>query len=66
MLQKQKLQEILAKLKSWSESGGDKTLDEHINELETEINATFTPQSDEEEGEGGGGGNHPPYKPPVP
>ena len=55
MSQKQKLQEILAKLKSWSESNGDVTLDEHIKELETEINASFAPQEDEE----GGGGNNP-------
>lgn len=63
MSNKQKLQEILAKLKSWSESSGDETLDEHIKELETEINASFDPQGDSEEG---GGGNHPTNKPPVP
>lgn len=63
MSQKQKLQEILAKLKSWSQSSGDETLDEHINELENQINASFDPADDEEEG---GGGNHPTNKPPVP
>ena len=62
MSQKQKLQEILAKLKSWSESSGDETLDEHIKELETEINASFEPQDDEEDT----GGNNPSHKPGTP
>jgi hypothetical protein len=63
MSQKQKLQEILAKLKSWSESNGDVTLDEHIKELETEINASIEPQSDSE---GDTGGNNPSHKPGTP
>jgi hypothetical protein len=65
MSQKQKLQEILNKLKSWSASSGDEELDQHLTDLENEINASFTPQTDEEEGEGGGG-NHPPYQPGKP
>jgi hypothetical protein len=60
MSQKQKLQDILAKIKSWSESSGDETLDEHIKELETEINASFEAQGDSEEGEGGGNNPEPP------
>lgn len=63
MSNKQKIHEILAKLKSWSESSGDETLDEHIKELETEINASFEPTTDEEEG---GGGNNPGHKPGTP
>jgi flagellar motility protein MotE (MotC chaperone) len=47
MSQKQKLQDILA-------------LDEHIKELETEINASFEAQGDSEEGEGGGNNPEPP------
>jgi hypothetical protein len=62
MSQKQRLQEILAKLKSWSESSGDETLDEHIKELETEINASFAPQEDE----GDEGGNSPDTPPDLP
>lgn len=57
MSQKQKLQEILAKLKSWAESNGDETLDGHLNELENEINASFTAQAD---ADGDGGGDTPP------
>lgn len=53
MSKKQKLQEILAKLKSWSESSGDETLDNHIKELEDEINSTS--ETDEEDD----GGNNP-------
>jgi hypothetical protein len=64
MSNKQKLQEILAKLKSWSESSGDETLDEHIKELETEINASYDPQGDSEEGDTGG--NSPSHKPGTP
>ncbi len=63
MSNKQKLQEILAKLKSWSESSGDETLDAHIKELETEINASFEPQGDSEEGEGGNSPSDPPGLP---
>lgn len=62
MPHKQNLKDILAKLKSWSESSGDEVLDQHLNELENEINASFAPQSDEE----GGGGNHPTDPPAVP
>jgi len=65
MSKKQKLQEILIKLKSWSESSGDEVLDQHINDLENEINASFIPKTDEEEGDGDGG-NHPPYQPGKP
>jgi hypothetical protein len=65
MSPKQRLTGILAKLKSWAEFGGDETLDSYIQELETEINASFTQQNDEEEGDGGGG-NHPPYQPGKP
>lgn len=64
MSQKQKLKEILAKLKSWSESSGDETLDAHIGELENQINASFEPQDDSEEGDPGG--NNPGQKPRVP
>lgn len=63
MSQKQKLIDIIAKLKSWSQSNGDETLDEHIKELESEINASFATQDDEE---GGGGGNNPGHKPSTP
>lgn len=63
MSKKQELQELLAKLKSWSESSGDEVLDTHINELETKINALFEPKADDAED---GGGNHPPYQPGKP
>jgi hypothetical protein len=63
MSQKQKLQDILAKLKSWSESSGDETLEEHIKELETQINASFAAQGDSEEGEGGNSPSDPPGLP---
>lgn len=62
MLQKKKLQEILAKLKSWSESSGDEILHEHIKELETVINASFDAADDE----GDTGGNNPGHKPGTP
>lgn len=63
MPHKQKLKEILAKLKSWSESSGDETLDEHLAELENHINASFTTESDDE---GDTGGNNPSHKPGTP
>jgi len=62
MSHKQKLQDILAKLKSWSESSGDEVLDQHLNELENEINASFDAQTDEE-GEGGNSPSEPPALP---
>lgn len=62
MSQKQKLHEILAKLKSWAESNGDETLDGHLNELENEINASFTAQADGD-GEGGNNPDEPPTLP---
>ena len=54
MSQKQKLHEILAKLKLWAESNGNEALDQHLNELENEINASFTAQADAEQGPPGG------------
>jgi hypothetical protein len=53
MSKKLKLKEIHAKLKSWAESSGDEVLDNHLKELEDEIN---TSGDEEEEDEGG---NHP-------
>lgn len=54
MSQKHKFQEILAKLKSWSESSGDEVLSQHLTELENEINASFTAQADAEQDPPGG------------
>ncbi len=56
MSKKQKLKEILSKLKSWAESSGDEALDNHLKELEDEINAT----ADEEEDDQGGNNPEPP------
>lgn len=63
MSKTQKLQEILAKLKSWAESNGDETLDGHLNELENEINASFTAQADAEGDEGSNNPDQPPTLP---
>jgi len=60
MSQKQKLKEILAKLKSWSESAGDEALDQYLTELENEINASTTSDEDDE------GGNSPDTPPDLP
>ena len=46
MSQKQKFQEILAKLRSWADSNGNEELAQHLNDLENEINASFTAQAD--------------------
>lgn len=59
MSQKQKIKEVLSKLKAWSESSGDEELDAHISELETEINATYDPADD---GDDTGGSAPPPEK----
>lgn len=59
MSRKQKLQEILDKLKSWSESSGDDVLDQHLNELENEVNASFDAADDADDT---GGSNPPPEK----
>lgn len=64
MSKKQKLQSILNKLKSWSESSGDEVLNGHLNELEDEINTTADEGDDEEED--GGGANHPTEPPGKP
>jgi hypothetical protein len=59
MQRKQRIQEILSKLKSWSESSGDETLDSHLAELELEINATFDAANDSDDT---GGSTPPPDK----
>jgi hypothetical protein len=59
MSRKQKLQHILDKLKSWSESSGDNMLDQHITELENEINASFDAAGDSDDT---GGSTPPPEK----
>lgn len=59
MSKKQKLTDILTKLKSWSESSGDATLNDHLKELEDEINAADE-ETDEE------GGNSPDTPPDLP
>lgn len=63
MTQKQRLQELLQKMKEWAESRGDETLEEHIATLGNEIQ--LMSEADDVE-EGGGGGNNPPLKPNVP
>lgn len=45
MSQKQKLSEILEKLKSWAGHSGNDELHSHLNELENEINQIPQPQS---------------------
>lgn len=59
MSQKRKLQEILIRLKSWSESSGDEVLDQHLTDLENEINASFDAANDSDDT---GGSNPPPDK----
>lgn len=60
MSHKQKLKEILVKLKSWSESSGDEVLDQHLTELENEINASATSETDDEDDDQGGDTPPPP------
>lgn len=55
MSHKQNLHAILAKLKAWAEHSGNEELDQHLQELENEINATASAADDE----GDTGGNHP-------
>lgn len=59
MSRKNKLQDILSKLKSWSESSGDELLDQHLNELENEVNASFDAADDDDDT---GGSTPPPEK----
>lgn len=62
MSHKKNLQSILTKLKAWSEHSGNDELDNHLKELENEINVTSNATDDE--GDGGGGNN--PEPPNVP
>jgi len=55
MSPKQKLQELLAKLKQWSESNGNEELDQHLAELQAQIESMADSASADDET----GGNHP-------
>lgn len=51
MSHKQNLHAILAKLKAWAEHSGNEQLDDHLNELENEINATADSATGDEGGD---------------
>jgi predicted methyltransferase len=64
MSSKKRFQELFLKIKEWAKDHPNEELDQHLKELETEINSIVEPQSDDEEGDPGG--NSPSHKPQIP
>lgn len=65
MSKKEKLLSVLAKFKAWSAKDGDDILDNHIHELEYEINSAED-NDDQGNSDDDQGGNNPGHKPPTP